>query len=62
LPESPPPEAPAPYSLPWQLRGAAATTAIRSDTSFARYEDGASNHALTIASTLLASYKIPVTF
>jgi hypothetical protein len=66
-PPSPPPaEAvpkppPAPYSLPWQLRAAAATTAIRSDTAFARYEDAKSSGGFTVASTLLASYKVPGT-
>jgi hypothetical protein len=59
-PETPPHPA-SPYSLPWQLRPAAAGTAIRSDTSFARYEDTLSRHGLTVVSTLLGSYKIPET-
>ena len=55
------PPAPAPYSLPWQLRPAAAATAVRSDTAFARYEDARANGGFTVASTLLASYKVPGT-
>jgi hypothetical protein len=47
--------------LPWQLRPAAAATVVRSDTAFARYEDAAAKGGFTIASTLLASYKIPGT-
>jgi hypothetical protein len=50
-----------PYSLPWQLRPVMATTAVRSDTSFAKYEDKASNGGFTIASFLTASYRIPGT-
>ena len=52
---------PPPYSLPWQLRPAAATTVVRSDTAFAKYEDTKSNGGFTVASTLLASYKVPGT-
>lgn len=52
---------PPPYSVPWQLRPAAALTVIRSDTSFASYEDTASRGGLTIATTLLASVRIPGT-
>jgi hypothetical protein len=50
----------APYSLPFQLRPAAAVTVLRTDTSFAFYDDPASNDAdgSTVASTLLASYKL----
>jgi hypothetical protein len=44
---------PPPYSLAWQLRPAAATTAVRSDTAVAMYGDGA-----TVASTFLGSYKV----
>jgi hypothetical protein len=52
----------APYSLPWQLRPAAATTAVRADTAFAFYDNatGASG-GFTAASTLAASFKIPGT-
>ena len=52
---------PAPYSLPWQLRPVLAATAVRSDTSFARYENAASSGGTTVVSTLTASYKIPGT-
>ncbi|HEX4446720.1 MAG TPA: hypothetical protein VH044_08295 [Polyangiaceae bacterium] len=60
-PEAAPVPPPAPYSLPWQLRPAAATTGVRSDTSFARYEDAKSNGGFTTVSLLSASYKIPGT-
>jgi hypothetical protein len=56
-----PPSPPPPYSLPWQLRPAAATTVIRSDTAFARYENAKGDGGFTVASTLLASYKVPGT-
>jgi hypothetical protein len=49
----------APYSLPFQLRPAQAVTVVRTDTSFAFYDDPATSAAgTTIASTLLASYKV----
>jgi hypothetical protein len=57
--EARPPQAP--YSLPWQLRPAAAATTVRSDTAFARYEDAKANGGFTVASMLSASYKIPGT-
>ena len=41
-PPAPPPPS-APYSLPFQLRPAAATTAVRLDTAFAFYEDPVSH-------------------
>jgi hypothetical protein len=49
---------PAPYSLPWQLRPAMAVNVVRSDTTLAFYEDAASNGGSTVASTLLASYRV----
>lgn len=53
----PPP--PPPYSLPWQLRPAAATTSLRLDTAFAFYEDpGTHNSASTIVPILSFSYKV----
>lgn len=55
LPKSPP------YSLPWQLRSVTAGTVIRSDSSFAGYEDAASHPGTTSVTTLLATYKIPGT-
>jgi hypothetical protein len=63
VPEAPPapPSSAAPYSLPFQLRPAAATTAVRSDTSFMRYEDASANGGFTAATTLLASWKVPGT-
>ena len=51
----PPPFA---YSLPWQLRSAVPANVVRSDTAIAFYDNAASNAGTTIASTLLASYKV----
>lgn len=48
-----------PYSVPFQLRPAAAATVLRTDTSFAFYDDPISEAGgSTVASTLLASYKL----
>jgi hypothetical protein len=56
---APAPAPPPPYSLPWQLRPAAPGTALRVDTSFATYTDPAThNDGSTIASMVLASYKV----
>jgi hypothetical protein len=56
---SAPPSPKPPYSLPFQLRPAAAVTVLRTDTSFASYDDPvAEREGTTIASTLLASYKV----
>jgi hypothetical protein len=55
---SPTPTAPAPYSLPWQLRPALAVSVVRSDTAVAFYADAASNAGATVASTMLVSYKV----
>ncbi len=56
-PAEPPPaplaKTPPPYSLPWQLRAVAPGNVLRSDTTVADYDGGT-----TIASTLLASYKV----
>lgn len=50
---------PPPYSLPWQLRPVAAVSVVRSDTTFAFYKDAAGKESgSTVASMLLASYKI----
>jgi hypothetical protein len=48
---------PAPYSLAWQLRPAAAVNVMRSDTStgFRTVKDGGGT---TLVTLLLASYKI----
>jgi hypothetical protein len=61
-----PPAAPKPpYSVPWQLRPAAALTVLRSDTSVAFYDakDAAmeDKSGSSIATTFLASYKIAPT-
>src|SRR6187397_977069 len=54
-PAPPPP----PYSIPWQLRPAAAATVVRSDTAMAFYENPATGESgTTVASMLLGSYKI----
>lgn len=50
---------PPPYSLPWQLRPVVAASVVRSDTAFAFYENPVSkNNGSTVASMLLASYKV----
>jgi hypothetical protein len=63
--EAPPPAPaaakpkPPPYSLPWQLRPAVVGSVVRSDTAFAFYKDAAGKESgSTVASMLLASYKI----
>jgi hypothetical protein len=56
-PEPPPAPPPAPYSLPWQLRPAAVGNVVRSDTSMAFYKTNGTSGS-TVASTLLASYKL----
>lgn len=55
----PPPPKP-PYSIPFQLRPAAAVTVMRADTSFGMYDDPAAPSAdgTAIVSTLLGSYKL----
>jgi hypothetical protein len=58
----PPPPAdkpkPPPYSLPFQLRPVAPGNVIRSDTTLALYKNAAGASGNTVASTLLASYKV----
>lgn len=49
---------PPPYALPWQLRPIAAGTVVRSDSSLAFYENPDGDAGSTLASTLLASYKV----
>lgn len=57
---SPPP---APYSLPWQLRPAAATTVVRSDTAFAQFQNPMTGADVsTVTSMLLGSYKLTDNF
>ena len=53
-----PAASPPPYSLPWQLRPAVAATVVRSDTTVASHDDAAGDGTFTIASMLLASYKV----
>jgi hypothetical protein len=67
--EAPPPEPaaakpkPPPYSLPWQLRPAVVGNVVRSDTAFAFYKDAAGKESgSTVASMLLASYKVTESF
>jgi hypothetical protein len=62
LPAAPSTPAP-PYSLPWQLRPAAAATVVRSDTSLALFEDPKSKRGgSTLTSMLLGSYKLTPEF
>ncbi len=61
--EPPAKPTPPPYSLPWQLRPAAAATVLRSDTAFAFYENPKSHKSgNTVASMLLGSYKLTDSF
>ena len=54
-----PSAAPAPYSLPLQLRPAVASTVIRLDTALAFYEDPVSHDSgVTLVPLLLGSYKL----
>ena len=54
---------PPPYSLPWQLRPAVVGNVVRSDTAFAFYKDAAGKESgSTVASMLLASYKVTESF
>ncbi len=61
-PATPAVVAPPPYSLPWQLRPASVGNVVRSDTSVALYRTknaaGDEFAGSTVASTLLATYKI----
>lgn len=59
LPEVAAKPKPPPYSLPWQLRPAVVGNVVRWDTAMASYEPpGSDSRGRTIASFLLASYKI----
>ena len=53
--------APAPYSLPWQMRSVAAVSSVRSETTFASYEDPLARRGLTTVQSLFFGYKIPGT-
>lgn len=57
VPTDAPPKPP-PYSLPFQLRPVAPGNVVRSDTTFALWENPAGESGSTIATTLLASYKV----
>jgi hypothetical protein len=55
--------APPPYSLPFQLRGAAIATVLRSDTALALYKNPVSGESgTTVATMLLGSYKLTPEF
>jgi hypothetical protein len=56
-----PPPPPAPYSLPFQLRPVTAATALRSDTSFAKYENAGGDGGFAVVSELGGSFRIPGT-
>jgi hypothetical protein len=60
-PESAPKPAPAPYSLPFQLRPVTAASAVRLDTSFAKYENAKAQGAFAVVSELTGAYRIPGT-
>ena len=52
---------PAPYSLPFQLRPVTASTVVRSDTSFSKYENAKAVGGFAVVSELLGSFRIPGT-
>jgi hypothetical protein len=56
-PAPPPKPTPPPYSLPWQLRPAAAVNVVRADTS-SGLRSVAGNGGTTLVTLLLASYKV----
>lgn len=47
-----------PYSLPWQLRSVVATTALRSDSSVAFYDNPAGQGGNSVATLLAGSYQL----
>jgi hypothetical protein len=49
---------PDPYSLPFQLRSVMAVTAVRSDTSFASYQNALAQSGFAVVSELAATYRI----
>src|SRR5258708_25758594 len=59
--EGKPPSPPSPYSLPFQLRPVTASTAVRSDTSFASYENAKAQGGFAVVSELLGAFRIPGT-
>jgi hypothetical protein len=54
----PPAPPPPPYSLPFQLRPVTAANVVRSDTTMAFYENAKGEAGESVASMLLASYKV----
>lgn len=56
------PAAPAPYSVPWQLRPTAVGTVVRADTAFALSEQPDGTSAWTTASMLVGSWKVTDNF
>lgn len=50
-----------PYSLPFQLRPVTAATVVRSDSSFAFYENATGQHGFAVVSGLLGAFRIPGT-
>ena len=60
---APPAPPPPPYSLPWQLRPVVVANVVRSDTAFAFYKNPVTkNSGSTVASMLLATYKVTPDF
>jgi hypothetical protein len=49
---------PDPYSLPFQLRPVMAVTALRSDTSFASYQNALAQSGFAVVSELAAAYRV----
>jgi hypothetical protein len=52
---------PSPYSIPFQLRPAAAATVLRSDNSFDSYENNVAKKGFGFVSELTGAYRIPGT-
>jgi hypothetical protein len=59
-PEAPPPPR-APYSLPFQLRPVTAATVVRSDSSFAGYENKFAQGGFAFVSELTGAFRVPGT-
>ena len=57
-PAEPAPAPPAPYSLPWQLRPAVVSTALRSDTVVAFLEDATGKGGATVVTSVVGTYKL----
>jgi|HubBroStandDraft_1064217.scaffolds.fasta_scaffold03537_7 hypothetical protein len=58
VPDSEPVHKPDPYSLPFQLRPVTAATAVRSDSSFASYQNALAQSGFAVVSELSAGYRI----